>query len=55
MEKQEFINETMKEKKRILVHDKGKIYFTKATERKIFFALTIATFVWVILSKFGLF
>jgi len=55
MEKQAYMNETMKDEKKTLLHKKGKTYFTKTTERKIFFALTIAMFAWIILSKFGLF
>lgn len=43
------------EQKKILRHEKGKIYFSKETERKIFFFLTLLMLLCGILAKTGLF
>lgn len=43
------------EQKKILLHDKGKIYFSKETERKIFFFLTLIMLLTGVLVKAGLF
>ncbi|QTA89555.1 hypothetical protein [Desulfonema magnum] len=40
--------------KKTLLHDDGKTYYTKATERKVFFVMTLIMLVWGILSKLGL-
>lgn len=38
-----------------LTYEDGKIYFSKATERKVFFVLTLLMLVLGIFSKLGLF
>ena len=40
-------------KPKIFVED-GKIYFSKKTERTIFFIMTLAMLIWGILTKVGL-
>ncbi len=45
----------MDEQKKTLRYGNGKIYFTRETEKKIYFALTIIMLVLGILAKAGLF
>ena len=40
--------------KRTLFHSKGITYFSKKTERTIFFILTILMLLWGILTKLGI-
>jgi hypothetical protein len=47
--------ESSQETKKILLHEGGKIYFSKETERKLFFILTIVMLIAGICSKIGLF
>lgn len=41
------------ESPKLLLREKGRIYFSKDTERKVFFALTLAMLVWGIFTKIG--
>jgi len=43
------------EKKSLLVHDRGKIYFNSQTERKFYFILTIIMLLSGILIQVGVF
>ena len=45
----------MDEQKKTLLHENGKIYFTRETERKFYFVLTIIMLLLGILAKAGLF
>ena len=45
----------MDKQKKALLHEKGKIYFTRETERKFYFGLTIIMLLFGILAKVGLF
>lgn len=53
MDENHQVNRSKKEK--ILVHDNGKIFFTRETERKFYFFLTIIMLLSGILAKVGLF
>ncbi len=44
-----------KSKKKTFFYSKGVTYFTKKTERTLFFILTIIMLIWGILIKFGTF
>ena len=45
----------MDKQKKTLLHEKGKIYFTRETEKKFYFGLTIIMLLSGILAKIGLF
>ena len=47
--------ENIHAQKKILLHENGKIYFSKKTERKVFFVLTLIMLLWGIITKLGLF
>lgn len=47
--------ENRNEPQKAFLHEDGKTYFSKSTERKFFFFLTLVMMVWGILSKLGLF
>ncbi len=47
--------EQISEPPKLLLREKGRIYFSKGTERKVFFALTLAMLVWGIFTKIGWF
>ncbi len=49
-----FYNKMDKQKKRLL-YENGKMYFTRKTERRFFFGLTIIMFLLGIFTKVGLF
>ena len=40
---------------KILLHKNGKLYFSKKTERKVFFVLTLIMLLWGVFTKLGLF
>jgi len=42
------------EKKGLFYHEKGKTYFTRKTERLIFFVLTLVVILVTILAKLGI-
>ena len=42
-------------KKKAFFYSKGVTYFTKKTERTLFFILTLIMLIWGIFSKFGIF
>jgi len=44
-----------KRKKKAFFYSKGVTYFSKKTERTLFFILTIIMLIWGIFTKFGMF
>ncbi|MBW2709680.1 MAG: hypothetical protein JRD04_10495 [Deltaproteobacteria bacterium] len=44
-----------KSRKKTFFYAKGVTYFTKKTERNLFFILTLIMLVWGIFTKFGMF
>ena len=42
-------------KKKAFFYSKGVTFFTKKTERNLFFILTIIMLIWGIFTKFGMF
>ena len=48
------LNEGTKRKKAFF-YSKGVTYFTKKTERTLFFILTLIMLIWGVFSKFGIF
>lgn len=46
--------ETKVEKKRFFYHEDGKTYYTRKTERRIFFALTMVMVLMAMLAKLGI-
>ena len=42
-------------KKKAFFYSKGVTFFTKKTERSLFFILTIIMLIWGIFTKFGMF
>jgi len=49
------VKKEISKKKKLLIHENGKIYFSKEAERKFYFALTIAMLLSGIFVKAGLF
>jgi uncharacterized ion transporter superfamily protein YfcC len=47
------MKEQDKEKRKTFHHEKGITYFSKKTERTLFFVLTLVMLVWGILKKVG--
>jgi len=45
----------VQKQKKIILYDKGKFYYSKKTERKFYFVLTIIMLLIGILTKIGLF
>ena len=44
-----------KSRKKAFFYSKGVTFFTKKTERTLFFVLTIIMLIWGIFTKFGMF
>ena len=44
-----------KGRKKAFFYSKGVTYFTKKTERTLFFILTIMMLIWALFTKFGIF
>ncbi|MCK5783421.1 MAG: hypothetical protein KAH06_03175 [Desulfobacterales bacterium] len=45
----------MQEQKKTILYDNGKFYYSKETERKFYFVLTIIMLLFGILTKLGIF
>ncbi len=49
------LRENRKKEEKAILYEEGRLYFTRALERKIFFGLTLLMLLWGILTRFGFF